>query len=214
MVKWCAEARRSNWLFGSFELLQHYDLAEHWDSAHLDEKWNGIVFNAIKRKENEEWLQRMQKKDKLRTYRMVKTSLTLEPYLANSDGEKSVYDLFRLRCGTNCLRIETGRYEWKNGEKLHASERECKLCQVGEPETEEHFLLHCPVFSCERAHCFDLLGRALDGILNIDLMSDQQRLQLLLLADCFSDVRESIVPIIKAYIARIYLRRQKLNCLL
>ena len=52
--------------------------------------------------------------------------------------------LARLRSGTNCLRIETGRYEGRR-----EYERICKLC-AEEIEDEEHFLCKCTAYNSIR----------------------------------------------------------------
>ena len=50
--------------------------------------------------------------------------------------------MMRLRGGSNCLRIEQGR--WK---KLPVEERVCQVCMSGEVEDEEHFMLRCGAYS-------------------------------------------------------------------
>ena len=55
-----------------------------------------------------------------------------------------------LRGGTNCLRIERGRWV---GEKVE--ERVCLVCMSDEVENEQHFVLECPMYVCERARMFE-----------------------------------------------------------
>ena len=94
---------------------------------------------------------KIDKKPKLRTYAKIKSKLKLEPYLAHEDG-KGRRMLARLRSGTNCLRIETGRYEGRRD-----FERICKLC-ADNMEDEEHFLCKCTTYSCIRKDFFDEVG--------------------------------------------------------
>lgn len=212
-------ARSTNWCFGVYEMLQKYNLIDHWDSAHVGSQWSSLVFKAIRMREQQDWLVRMNEKDKLRTYRTLKSTLRCESYLAASDGEKSAYDVFKLRSGTNVLRIETGRYERVSGptgkkEKKPIERRLCLMCMSGDVESEAHFLLHCHVFNGERQHCIDQLWQATeDGDLTVswDMMTDQQRVQLILMGDCFNDAHERVWPIVRSFVGKIYRKRQRLN---
>jgi hypothetical protein len=210
-------ARATNWCFGVYQMLQKYDLIEHWDSAHVGSQWSSLVFKAVQAREQQDWLLRMSHHPKLRTYCTLKSTLRCEPYLATSDGEKSVYDLFKLRSGTHVLRLETGRYErvvGPNGklEKKPIEQRRCLMCVDGSVETEAHFLLHCHVFRVERRHCVEQLAKAMKGsVFSWDRMTDQQKVQLLLMGDCFSDCHGDIWPIVRAYVRKIYGKRQRLN---
>ena len=100
-------ARQTNWCFCTFELLQRYGLDQYWDSEDVGRSWHRQVFKAVQMVEEREWRARMELKPKLRTYRRLKSKLKCEQYLVRSDGEKRVYDLFKLRCGTNLLRVDT-----------------------------------------------------------------------------------------------------------
>jgi hypothetical protein len=210
------EQRRRNWCFGTKELLTRYGLAEYWSAAWLPSNWDAIVFKAVKEAEEREWHAMVALRPKLRTYRLLKCELKCERYLLRSDGEKSVYDLFKLRCGTNVLRIETGRYERitdANGKKVKKPEalRTCLFCLNG-VETEVHFLLDCPVFESEREHCFNQLGEALrqEGV-NFNSLTRQQRVQLILLGTSFADYHDVTMPILKAFIGKVYGKRQRMN---
>ena len=77
--------------------------------------------------------------------------MKLEPYLAHDDG-KGRRMLARLRSGTNCFRIETGRYEGRRD-----YERICKLC-ADDIEYEEHFLCKCTTYSGIRKDFLDEVG--------------------------------------------------------
>ena len=70
------------------------------------------------------------------------------------------------------LRIETGRFERP---KKTAAERICKQCDLNVPETEIHFLLHCPKHSHLRDNFFAQITS--EEIANL---SDSEKLRFLL----------------------------------
>jgi hypothetical protein len=72
--------------------------------------WKVVARKAIHTYEQREWLEAMTNRPKLDLYRQWKTSLEREAYLSSPDviGRET---LFRLRSGTNDLRIDTGRSE-------------------------------------------------------------------------------------------------------
>ena len=103
----------------------------------------------MKRKEEREWREEIEKKRKLRTYKKIKTKLALEEYVAELDREKRRH-LTMLRGGTNQLRIDVGR---RKG--LREEERVCQACLCEEVEDEKHFLLLCPMYVSERVNMFN-----------------------------------------------------------
>jgi hypothetical protein len=213
------QPRSESWCFGTCELLTRYGLLEYWNASLLPPNWDSIVFKAVMAKEQKEWHEMVWLKPKLRTYRTLKSELKCEPYLLQSDGEKSVYDLFKLRCGTNTLRIETGRHERvlnDQGKKVKMPEnlRKCLLCLDG-VESEAHFLLDCPAFKPQRDYCFKQLESVLNEEgLKFNHLNRQQRVQLLLMGQSFSDYHGTILPIVKSFVGKIYSRRQKWNVFL
>ena len=92
-----------------------------------------------------------QESPKLRTYRKVKNKLQFEEYL-NNDDQEGRRILARIRSGTNCLRIETGRWE--------GLRREQRICWFGCPEIEDeyHFLIKCNLYSDLRQELKENIG--------------------------------------------------------
>jgi hypothetical protein len=76
--------------------------------------------------------------NKLRTYRLFKNNISLEPYLSMKNDEQRIL-LSKLRISNHYLEKERGRHRG-----LQAKERICKLhvC-LKEVEDEIHFLLKC-----------------------------------------------------------------------
>ena len=124
---------------------------EHiWESEKLEvgKNFNNIVRKLIKRREEEEWRDQMEKKPKLRLYRKLKSRLVLENYVLDIERENRRY-LTMLRGGTNYLRIERGRWVGES-----EGERVCNVCLCNEVEDEKHFLLTCPMYVSERVEMF------------------------------------------------------------
>ena len=72
--------------------------------------------------------------EKLRLYKHYKTSLFSETYLNDITSKTLMKTLYRFRCGSHKLAIETGR--WLN---IDRSERLCEYC-----------LEHCKISYCRR----------------------------------------------------------------
>ena len=66
--------------------------------------------------------------------------------------------LMKLRGGTAELRNETGK--WCGSRR---DERICKICDEGEAEDVEHFLLHCNSMAEERKEMVKLMNEIMGG---------------------------------------------------
>ena len=83
----------------------------------------------------------MEKKPKLRLYRILKFTLEREEYLDVVVDPQERRFMTDMRGGTNLLRVEMGR--WK-GEQLE--DRTCIFCAMGVVEDEAHALLQCSTY--------------------------------------------------------------------
>ena len=86
--------------------------------------------------------------------------------------------LAQLRLGVLPLEIEVGRYR---GTEL--KDRLCKICNSGEIETEEHFIMSCRVFSSYRDKLFQDCNLVLSGNVEndfIQLMSNEKNIRPLI----------------------------------
>ena len=91
--------------------------------------------------------------NKLRTYRLFKSTYNTECYLTNRSISLSERRAFaKFRCSATPLLIETGRYQ--NGIYLPVNERICKFCDNG-VEDELHVLLSCPLYDDIRDDLLD-----------------------------------------------------------
>ena len=95
------------------------------------------------------WLERLEKKPKLRTYQTFKRTLQLERYLSVEKHIEGRYLLTRIRSGTNSLRIETGRRK-----REQEVDRICRTCVSGDIENERHFILNCTAYTDLREDMF------------------------------------------------------------
>ena len=89
--------------------------------------------------------------NKVRTYRLFKNNISLEPYLSMKNDEQRIL-LSKLRISNSNLEIERGRHRG-----LQAKERICKLC-LKEVEDEIHFLLKCEALQNVRTPFIDLIN--------------------------------------------------------
>ena len=86
--------------------------------------------------------------NKLRFYKLFKTSFKMEPYLNLIPNFQLRKCISKFRCSDHSLEIEVGRHK-----KMKIEERICKICQ-GEVGTEEHFLRFCPILNELRSRYF------------------------------------------------------------
>ena len=109
------------------------------------------------------------KQPKLRTYKLIKTDLRIEPYLLLNANRKIYTKIARFRTSSHNLRIETGRHEKP---KLPVENRICNKCNLNVIEDEIHCILICPNQSMCRV---DLLKVAKTLINNFEQLNDSEK---------------------------------------
>ena len=144
---------KKNWCYWTWKYLKELGLEHIWESEDLErlgkKNFDSLVKTVIERKEEQDWIERMKQKPKLRLYRKLKDRLVLEDYVIKFErGRRKFFT--RLRCGTNHLRIERGRWVGEREE-----ERVCNVCLSNEVENEIHYLLRCPMYVKERVKMFE-----------------------------------------------------------
>ena len=85
----------------------------------------------------EKWLETVQSKPKLRTYKTYKSELVSEEYVRRLMSRHQRSTFAKFRCGILPLNLEVGRYRG-----IKVENRICPLCN-NDVETEIHFLLEC-----------------------------------------------------------------------
>ncbi len=89
--------------------------------------------------------------NKLRVYQTFKRKYEMEPYLSLVKNVSDCVNLTRLRISAHHLRIESGRYERKNGQVLPECSRICLYCNMNAVENEIHMVTKCPLYEHLRA---------------------------------------------------------------
>jgi hypothetical protein len=148
--------KKTLWCEITHRMLRDLRMENVWLNEAFDENWHVKLKRAVHVFNTHAWRESMcekggQVKSKLRLYHKIKTSVKLEPYLLGSDWAWARSHLARLRSGTSCLRVETGRHERP---RLERPDRVCLLCHSGQVEDESHYLLHCSAFDRERKRMF------------------------------------------------------------
>jgi hypothetical protein len=133
-----------------------------------------IYQKTINEHEQSKWMQEINKTPKLRTYGILKSKLCFETYLLTSNhiGRKL---MFTLRCGTNKLEIETGR--WAN---LEEEKRLCRQCDLKLVENEQHFMVICPLYHDERKQLYNKIYQVSNSKWDISLLDHQTQFTLLM----------------------------------
>ena len=109
------------------------------------------------------WKRRLSSEEgmkKLRTYKLLKQTFGIEPYLENLSDKDLRKRLCSFRISTHKLRIERGRY---CGEKTE--DRLCNSCNMIEDEI--HILMQCNKYETFRKKMFDSIN-ATDSVLGTD----------------------------------------------
>ena len=108
----------------------------------------------------------MERKTKLRTYRLFKVNLCLEQYLLSSVLSYGRSLLTDIRTGTNQLEIEKGRWERKSEDR-----RICTHCILQQVENEIHFVIHCPKYANLRSDLFSRISLVSNNKWELNTMS-------------------------------------------
>ncbi len=158
VFKWACSQTCKNW---PMKVRSFYDSIEKHNLCDIDQQLNvkGIIddmnktlFDYFERK----WLLIVNRpeatrgpgRNKLRTYRMFKQCIKPEPYLFIYN-KKHRSAMAKFRAGVAPLKLETGRYDGTMEEN-----RVCFNC-TNDVESEEHVLMHCPLYDDLRKNLFD-----------------------------------------------------------
>ena len=128
-----------------FEKLNIYDLFETRICCNLE-----YVTNQISILEQSNWLENLETKPKLRTYKTFKYIFETEWYVQSDLSRSRRSILAQIRFGVLALKIETGRYR-----NLAIHERTCDVCEGGYVEDEKHFICKCNFYDDIRGELYN-----------------------------------------------------------
>jgi len=167
---WCVQINTSRFITSIDEQNRLYNKSVTTKTAMIDIK------KKLQELDNEEWTTRLfndkhnnNNGNKLRTYRLYKQHLYVEPYIKANIPRSHRQILSSFRNGALPLAIETGRYSRPPTPVMN---RVCKLCDKGETENEIHFLMTCPLFSDFRYDLFLTAHAHIDNFNKADMMSN------------------------------------------
>ena len=127
---------RTNWIITIEKLINCLNLA---DKIGHHAKFRKITKSQIDKQYFDYWKTELSRPgiSRMEFYREIKREFGMEKYLniENFDIRKGIA---KIRCCSHSLEIEKGRHN-----NIARVDRICKLCDKGEVETEEHFLLSC-----------------------------------------------------------------------
>ena len=118
------------------------------DSNHSD--YQKIIANVkeyLYKEFEDKCMSELSKYPVLRTYRIVKSTFGLEPYLRDIRNFKLRCMLSKLRLSSHNLQIEKGRHMRP---KQDVKDRVCRMCNSNDVEDECHLLLYCDLYNSER----------------------------------------------------------------
>ena len=199
----------SGWCRRVKTLLEELKVGHLWLSEEVGNgnTWRSKITSWIAAREKTVWQQGLLEKEKLRFYRTLKMDLSLADYLNHVHIPHHRKEISILRCGTNDLAIETGRWE-----KLLPEDRKCVICFNGSCEDEQHVLLDCPAYGKDRRRLFDRISEFTGNFYNLSVKGDDRPwLVSFLLGQAVRDVdhRKIIQKEIGAYLFRVMRQRKK-----
>ena len=135
-------------------------VGDQWDTEDLTD-WRKCVKSAIQYWEELQYKSIVEKMPKLKLYRRIEPykEFRMKPYLNSMSYYNETRLLTSFRSGTNELMVETGRYF-----KLPREWRLCPMC-FERCEDEQHVLLECEAYSCERSMMKRKLNAMRTGII-------------------------------------------------
>ena len=127
---------RTNWIITIEKLINCFNLA---DKIGNHAKFRKITKSQIDKKYFDYWKTELLRPgiSRMEFYKEIKGEFGMENYL-NIEDFDTRKAIAKIRCCSHSLEIEKGRHN-----NIARVDRICRLCDKGEVETEEHFLLKC-----------------------------------------------------------------------
>jgi len=150
------------WASGVRKTLEECGYAFVWHSPHSIVSKVPSIISAIQQRLKDIYFQTFLReihndnkgkfaKNKLRSYRLFKSTYNEEEYLRiPNDRQRTTITKLRLSC--HKLRVETGRHN-----RTPLEQRICQFCNMNKVEDEAHFLLDCSLYSNDRSILFSFI---------------------------------------------------------
>ena len=122
-----------------------------------------VVENGLHLVNSEQWMNDVNSKPKLRTYKRFKLDIGIEDYVKYNMSRKHRSLFSQFRFGILPLFVETGRF---NNTPL--TERICEFCNRNSIEDEFHFLIECDNYNEFRSTLFREVSCIIDNFNNLN----------------------------------------------
>ena len=106
--------------------------------------------------------------NKLRTFRIFKSEITLESYLYNIENRKVRAFFTKLRISAHTLPIEVGRH--RRPKKVPINERTCDTCNSGMVGDERHLICICSTMKSHRNELYKEIAKFNQDFTELDDM--------------------------------------------
>lgn len=177
-------------------ILNFFNFDEVWHNQRFSRKVHIKKYfrNSVHRLYESAWKTEMDKKDKLRSYRIFKSDYCIEPYLLCLPFDVR-RKMTKLRISSHRLQIEVGRF---NGTPV--DDRICDHCLLSTVrviEDEFHAVLVCSKYTDIRTKVFDELAL----FTNFNSLSDDEKFKFILSYCKDTEIVKIVSPLIDAIIS-------------
>lgn len=163
-----AEQNKASWGLDVKNLLFATGFGVVWISQGVE---NEVLFiNEFRQRcfdiEQQNWQTEVASQSSLDVYALIKNTLSMENYVICLEDQRGIQELARFRCAQFPLMMTEGRHLG-----LEREDRICPCCDLNKLESEQHFLLECPLYADIRQQ---FISRAENTTVDfINLMSTQ-----------------------------------------
>ena len=127
---------RTNWILTIEKLIKTFNLIEV-----SNKRFKATAEGNIIRYYKTTWKNKLanQNLPRLQVYKVINSDFIVPKHLGLPFHMRKL--ISKIRCSSHRLEIERGRYT-----KTQREDRICKICDSGEVEDENHFLIQCPAY--------------------------------------------------------------------
>jgi len=159
---------QTNWCTTLKAILQETNKMHLWNEQNITERQFQQIKESLYKDFMTMTIEQINDSDsnpKLRTYKLFKHQFQFESFLSTPTNLNYALSLTKFRISSHNLAIETGRY---TKPKTQIQDRLCIHCNHKEIETEQHFLLACPLYNEERILLMETLSLNIPQLDNLE----------------------------------------------